>query len=1768
MEGLGPYDATAAQPHYYQQSTTSVLSTSITFTFILSFTCLLLFSWVRTQRGSIYGSRQFFVREEHQAEAMSDSFFGWIADILFLEKKEEQKLIREAAMKSDPGSPEPTTVTGPYRAAMAGAASPQQQQQHTSPKANDSRITGSLNEAINVWSRLWRFVARHGYRTDSVNVDQQDSSASKKDTMAAAPVSGHHQRTLGVSVENAGMRARQAIIAKIGLDHYLFIRFLTMLLALSVVIAILVLSVLIPLYTIDQSGEVLEGGSLSVARVETLQIGNVTDSDRLWASVMITAAISVLILLWTWSELMLFLKLRQDFLFRSAHRYSSRVVLLQDIPSDIRTVAALKQLFSTAPGGGVEHVYLVRDTATLEKAVKRRQEVLDKLEVMETRYMDAIARASAMVAYTTLSMRSRSWIGRTLDRAKGCFGYGDGVSRRGQSLDDEEYVGPLKMYQLGDFPKLSLTDLSPPAAAVGGGSGVGNTMATNGAQQSCGSSSAGNLAVLKWYQKARRPRHYVGLPLFSKRQDSIRYYRGELCRLNKVIAQEYEEQTKAMASDMQRSRRGQNRGTVPNAASSPLSRNTGGSVSQQNKEAPEQDRLEKVVSFNEVPAVPSSQPGAFATNSSSINVNVLPSAFILMRTYAGAKAVASGKLAIDKIPVSSRTLGIPPRDINWRTLGQVRSKSASIIRRIGIVGAGFILCAGCCFAVAIVASLTVHKDWLRVVEEDAEIPPGTVVYLRQGILAPVLLTFLTVCSARILNELCQSWDWVSKMQTELSTQRYYSVFLMVSFVVIHPMISLCCSWRGSTLTEIDSAQDFLAHAIPSYGSFVFTYILTSGLSLPFLHLLQLPRLWATLPAITLWSALGPLSWRKSTRSHHLRASRGSHDQRTGSSSGNNISASGSSSSVSSTDSVFEASFASPPTLTPRRAFQIRETPFFCLHMLYPHLLLLFTLSLTFVVMTPIIFVLWIVVLAGLNLCYRYLILQVVTTKSQSGGLHYLQAIKFLLFPTLVCPPLLLAIYLGTRQAWTQTAFAVVLCLAMLVFRVIVGRQFQKRQAQMEQRVEDAWALQPKMRQLRAKNTPSSGQGQGTQGSRLGNQATMSTAMTVSSAGPSTRTSVVDFVHLHGSTDVATSRPLSGCESERSADMLSVDSELFEHSNNVLLSPSRRRIRRMIERPTTIIGQVRSSIVSSISAGGSRPKSVPAFDLDRYEKEILGMGFEFSDQQQKELDGSEVSREWDEKDGQGSGVGIGSSCSPILSVPAGPNAATAARESLDSRDSSQILAEKARDSNDNRSSTSSFGQGYGFVEDVVGDAFKDYSAADRRALVTKSYLSMAAEGEQQDEKEAKYREIVKALRRASSVASRKPLREPTKSIPRGDRAGITAPLATYSNNQQRRVCIAGPPISSSLSLEAVNESQVTSQFSRRVSPPSPLASKATKASFRASLPAPLNLRPLSYNNNPYLLHQSSTVDSLALSNISISSGLSAPGGNTHGAPSLPMLLIHRESAVAAKEKSRIHGLYLNPVLQEAKAKVMVWLPSQTEQSFFIGGNGSAVNKDRLMYGQCKQHAALRANAMAESSFINDESGELSIHGSSTFGLSTTTLLPLKDTPPQPSRTQDDRKHPCTCQLYQEVLKAVADAVALADQEIRDLRIVGLTVWLDSRHVIWGQENEEDGRLGDRVIIYSRPDSGSTTTLANGYNDGSKAQRLVGDGLLSWLEVEEGGEAGRSYEAHHNQKQQPLQQGAPGVIGGSMGVIMKRPIGCYGQVVGDGEEDEVSRSLITV
>lgn len=985
---------------------------------------------------------------------------------------------------------------------------------------------------------------------------------------------------------------------------------------------------------------------------------------------------------------------------------------------------------------------------------------------------------------------------------------------------------------------------------------------------------------------------------------------------------------------------------------------------------------------------------------------------------------------------------------------------------------------------------------------------------------------------------------------------------LVNMGVVHPIVSLSLSWQGSAFMEVESLAGFLIHAIPSYCSFAFSYILAAGLMLPMHHILQFSRLWATLPAATLWSALGPLSWRESNRLHKSKSHRKTNSTSSTSTPAGNATAVGATDSAASSSSnnsaSFEDNFSPAPTQTPRQAYQTRQPPFFNLQNLYPHLILMFTMSLTLLPLAPLLFLFWIVALMGMNLCYRYVVLQVVTTKSQSGGLHYLQAIKFILFPALACPPLLLAVYLGIRQAWVQAAFAIVLLVAVLIARIVVEVQFGKREEMMLKKVEE-YDLQPKILLLH------SGKALGADG-KSGDKA----------RGAGGQDSIVHLGHLSPGTlgreasSIASDARGFSSDSDGEGPIGSSPSELDEQGKETT-SPRQRMIKRMIKRPTTIIGQYRNSFVSTISRG-TRPKSVPVFDLERFESEILGIEKDSAEAPDASLQGSK----------------------------AHVVAATPYQGQAHSRSTSLVRAQTISHAaaHGPTSSTTGFEAGFSFddgIEDPeMCDLFQKYSNMSQRAVVEGSTLSKAEEEEV--EKEAKYREIVKALRRASTVASRKKPDEPFAKTNRNNAAAGTS-------SQQRRVRMAGANEFVSPLLEAVNETQTTGQFTKRAAVVG--GSNSNKTLFRASLPA-LNPRPLHYTNNPYLLHQRSIDD--ALSNASMSSGISSSGLH-HGRgapPSLPMLLIHRESVVAAKEWSRIQGLYLNPVLQEAKARVIVWLPSQTEQSFWgaspsswngIHGQGNGQHHHQQpvgsfsvgslsSFGYCKYHAALRAReanevndlAISEAPEAGDgplaltidmgdttsgpQSATAPVQGRSTFGLSTSTLTPAQGLPSGQSEHQQhqNQHHQCTCLVYQEVMKAVADAVALADQEIRDLRIVGLTVWLDSRHVIWGQEKEEDGRLGDRVMISTSPSMGF----------GGPQQRQVGDGLLSWLEVDEdadaaveGYEGGNEMHSHHH-----LGKGAAGIIGGSMGVIMRRPIGYYGRLVGDGEEDDITRGLHSV
>lgn len=235
VAAMAPNNTTSSL--YFQQTTTSMLSSTVAVSFLVALACLVLFSWVRTKRSSIYGSRQFFLKEEHRAEALPSGFFGWIQGLLFLERE----LASQQLKKTEGGD------------------------KH-----------GDTAAPLTFWRRIWR---QYGFSAISASSQRHEVGE------------GSEEKT---GVDNTrGTRTKQALIAKIGLDHYLLVRFLRMLFSLSATVSILAFFVLVPLYTVAQSGEdPLSQHPLAPPRIEKMHIGNVTDNDRLWATVMGTAVIS------------------------------------------------------------------------------------------------------------------------------------------------------------------------------------------------------------------------------------------------------------------------------------------------------------------------------------------------------------------------------------------------------------------------------------------------------------------------------------------------------------------------------------------------------------------------------------------------------------------------------------------------------------------------------------------------------------------------------------------------------------------------------------------------------------------------------------------------------------------------------------------------------------------------------------------------------------------------------------------------------------------------------------------------------------------------------------------------------------------------------------------------------------------------------------------------------------------------------------------------------------------------------------------------------------------------------------------------------------------------------------------------------------------------------------------------------------------------------------------------------------------------------------
>lgn len=175
------------------------------------------------------------------------------------------------------------------------------------------------------------------------------------------------------------MTPDSAIIKRVGLDAYMFLKFMRFCALLFTIFTVLGLPILMPVNSV---------GQLGLSGINVYTMGNVSDPNRFWAHLLLSALFAITVVYLTWKEMTNYIDLRQKYLVSESHSRSptATTILVTEIPPEYNSVEALRDVFEKFPGG-VDTVYINSDVKKLLDKVKERQTLVEKLEGAETAYI-------------------------------------------------------------------------------------------------------------------------------------------------------------------------------------------------------------------------------------------------------------------------------------------------------------------------------------------------------------------------------------------------------------------------------------------------------------------------------------------------------------------------------------------------------------------------------------------------------------------------------------------------------------------------------------------------------------------------------------------------------------------------------------------------------------------------------------------------------------------------------------------------------------------------------------------------------------------------------------------------------------------------------------------------------------------------------------------------------------------------------------------------------------------------------------------------------------------------------------------------------------------------------------------------------------------------------------------------------------------------------------------------------------------------------------
>jgi hypothetical protein len=182
------------------------------------------------------------------------------------------------------------------------------------------------------------------------------------------------------SFKNVFTISDRELIRVAGVDGYLFLEYLQLLLRIFIPMAIVILPILLP---INRVGDV--PGVTGLDSFSWPNVGVPEKVNRLWAH----CILAICVVLWVcynfYLALRKFVRLRQTILTMPEHRIraSATTILVQSIPRKWLTMAALDALYDVFPGG-IKDIYINRDYDELQEKVTQRTKIARALEGAET----------------------------------------------------------------------------------------------------------------------------------------------------------------------------------------------------------------------------------------------------------------------------------------------------------------------------------------------------------------------------------------------------------------------------------------------------------------------------------------------------------------------------------------------------------------------------------------------------------------------------------------------------------------------------------------------------------------------------------------------------------------------------------------------------------------------------------------------------------------------------------------------------------------------------------------------------------------------------------------------------------------------------------------------------------------------------------------------------------------------------------------------------------------------------------------------------------------------------------------------------------------------------------------------------------------------------------------------------------------------------------------------------------------------------------------